>query len=146
MARRIIDLPVFLLANVVVDFEPLLVMVFRFDYPLHGYAHTFLFGGMLGILWGLAAFGLRGIIGRGMAAVKLQYEAGLIKGILSGVLGVWFHVLLDSPLYSDIRPFYPLPDNPLYGIFSVEAVYLFCALCFIPAAALYFAVTRKGSR
>jgi membrane-bound metal-dependent hydrolase YbcI (DUF457 family) len=34
--------------------------------------------------------------------------------LLSGVLGAGLHVLLDSPLYADIQPFYPLTTNQLY--------------------------------
>lgn len=34
--RRRVDLPVFLLTNVVVDVEPLLVLTFNLNYPLHG--------------------------------------------------------------------------------------------------------------
>ena len=57
--KRWIDIPVFVLANVVIDFEPLAVMVFQPDYPLHGYFHTLLIGGILGLIWGLAAYPLR---------------------------------------------------------------------------------------
>jgi hypothetical protein len=41
-----IDFPTFLVASVIVDIEPLLVMLFRLDYSLHGFFH-FLLGGTL---------------------------------------------------------------------------------------------------
>ena len=34
------------------------------------------------------------------------------------------HVLFDSPLYFDIKPFYPLNVNPLYGSVSSLEIYL----------------------
>ena len=34
------------------------------------------------------------------------------------------HVLFDSPLYWDIKPFYPLTVNPLYGSGSSLEIYL----------------------
>lgn len=145
--RRAIDLPVFILANVVVDIEPLMVMIFQYNYPLHGYAHTFLFGGTLGILWALAAFGMRDFLKKAMNVFALPYKARLGRMLLSGVLGIWFHVLLDSPLYADIRPFYPSDANPLYGLLGDAAVYKFCMLCFIPAIGLYLAgVLRTRER
>jgi membrane-bound metal-dependent hydrolase YbcI (DUF457 family) len=66
--------------------------------------------------------------------------------ILSGVLGTWFHVLLDAPLYTDIRPFYPFQANPLYGLVGYGAMYLSCALCFIPAMGLHFYGYRTNRR
>ncbi len=53
------------------------------------------------------------------------------------MLGAWMHILFDMPLYQDIKPFYPLTANPLYGIVSEKAVYGTCALLFLPALALY---------
>ena len=53
--RRWLDVPVFVLANVVVDLEPLVVVLFGLDYPLHGYVHTFLGGTVVALLWALLA-------------------------------------------------------------------------------------------
>ena len=38
--HRYLDVFVFVGANVVVDLEPLLVLTFHLNYPLHGYCHT----------------------------------------------------------------------------------------------------------
>ena len=46
--------------------------------------------------------------------------------MVSGFLGTMFHILLDSPLYDDIRPFYPLKTNPLYNPILSFEVYSFC--------------------
>jgi hypothetical protein len=37
------------------------------------------------------------------------------------------HVLLDSPLYGEMKPFYPLTTNPLYGSISSFNIYLLSA-------------------
>ena len=50
--RRYLHVPTFLAASVVVDVEPLLVLVLGLDYPLHGYLHTFLFASLTGLLLG----------------------------------------------------------------------------------------------
>ncbi len=60
--RKYIDIPVFIGANIVVDVEPLLVMAFNLNYPLHGYCHTFLVGGLLGLAWGVAVDPFRSFI------------------------------------------------------------------------------------
>jgi len=138
--KRHLDLPVFVLANVAVDLEPLAVMVLGLSYPLHGYCHTFLFGTFVGIIWALIAYPLRDVIKVIMNAFRLRYSTTLLKMIVSGILGVWLHVLFDAPLYRDIRPFFPWEANPLYGIVSISAVYWFCATCFIPAMVLYVMV------
>ena len=52
--RRWIDIPVFLLANVVIDLEPLAVILFDSGSSLHRLCHTFLFGTVLGIILSLA--------------------------------------------------------------------------------------------
>ena len=41
--QNYIDVPVFITANVAVDLEPLFVILFKPDYPLHGYFHSLLF-------------------------------------------------------------------------------------------------------
>ena len=41
---RLVDLPTFLAANVILDLEPLAVLLLDLDYPLHGLFHSFLGG------------------------------------------------------------------------------------------------------
>jgi membrane-bound metal-dependent hydrolase YbcI (DUF457 family) len=135
--QRYIDVPVFLAANIIVDIEPLLVMIFSLDYPLHGYCHTFLIGGFVGLLSGLVLFPFGRFIGQAMSLFRLPYCSNLSKMLLSGILGVWLHILVDAPLYQDIRPFYPLSANPLLNIVSTETVYGFSGLLFLPALVMY---------
>ena len=144
--RRHIDIPVFIGANIIVDIEPLLVMAFNLDYPLHGYCHTFLVGGLLGFAWGVVAHFLRGFIGKAMTALRLPYSPSFWKMGISGVLGVWLHILLDAPIYYEMKPFYPSGANPFLGILEMDTVYLICALCFVPALVTYYVmvVGRKA--
>jgi membrane-bound metal-dependent hydrolase YbcI (DUF457 family) len=65
---------------------------------------------------------------------------------LSGVLGAWLHVLFDAPVYTDIRPFYPLQVNPLYGCLSIDTVYVICAASFVPALIIYVFVAFVAKR
>lgn len=100
LLRRWIDLPVFLLANVVIDLEVLVT-------HSHAYGHTLLLGTAVGVLWGLAAYPLRGVFKRLMDFVRLPYKTGLVKMIASGVLGVWLHVVVDAMVHYDVRLLWP---------------------------------------
>jgi hypothetical protein len=144
--QRHIDVPVFLASNIAVDIEPLLVMLYGLDYPLHGYCHTFLIGGFIGIFWGLILFPFRRAIGKAMSLFRLPYSSTLSKMFFSGILGAWLHILFDAPLYQDIRPFYPLSANPLLDIVSMKVIYWVCALLFLPASVIYLSIvfSRKA--
>ena len=47
---RNVHVPTFIVANVILDVEPLLVIFFGLNYPLHGYMHTLLLAFMVGSL------------------------------------------------------------------------------------------------
>lgn len=50
------------------------------------------------------------------------------KSILSAsILGIWLHITLDSILYMDIQPLFPIGLNPFYiGIEAIVPVYDLC--------------------
>ncbi len=141
--RRYIDLPVFIGANIVIDVEPLLVMIFNLNYPLHGYCHTFLIGGLLGLAWGATAYPFRGFIGKAMQAFRFSYTPSFWKMAISGLLGVWLHILFDAPLYYEMKPFYPSGVNPFLNLLEMETVYTISLLCFFPALMMYYVMVIK---
>lgn len=143
---RKIDIPVFLGANIAVDLEPLIVMLFDLNYPLHGYCHTFLIGGIIGFIAAVLLWPFRDFIGKLMGRFRLPYKPTFLMITFSGVSGAWFHIFFDSVLYTDIRPFYPFQFNPLYGLFSETAVYTFSAACFIPALVIYLYIVFYHQR
>ena len=113
--RKYIHAPTFILASVAVDVEPFLVLYFKLSYPLHGYLHTVLFSSILGIALSCAMFIMEKSLNPLYAALLLEEgdEKNLRSFVLAGVSGATLHVLLDSPLYRDIRPFYPFLTNPI---------------------------------
>lgn len=129
--RKWIDLPVFVFANVVVDIE----VLFTGGHP---YFHNLLLGGVLGACWGLFAYQFKGLSSRLMHVLCIPYTASRWKMIISGILGVWFHVLTDTVYHSDnIRLFWPakmiLPD---WHITKGQAKAIFIAF-FFAAIILY---------
>ncbi|OPX99403.1 MAG: hypothetical protein A4E62_00162 [Syntrophorhabdus sp. PtaU1.Bin002] len=140
-----IDVFVFILANLIIDIEPLIVMTNNLHYPLHGYIHTFIGAITLGFLWGITVWILCTPIKTFMKDVfRFPFNPSKNKMILSGILGGCFHVLLDSPLYSDIKPFYPSAYNPMFGLIGHSLMYTLCTIFFVPAIALYMhRITKK---
>jgi len=126
--RKYIHAPTFMLANVIVDVEPFLVFFFGLRYPLHGYLHTFFLAFFVGLLTGYTMFLVERFLHPLYRLFFLEPNDGLKlrSFMLAGVLGTELHVLLDSPLYGDIRPFYPLTTNPLLNQVSTLEVYSFC--------------------
>ena len=137
---------IFIGVNVAVDLEPLLVLIYNLNYPLHGYCHTLLIGGLVGLVFATAAYPLRTHIGRLMAFLRLPYTPTYLKMALSAVVGAWLHILFDSLLYLDIQPLYPLQANPLYGVLSHGALYLICSVCFVPTLMLYVYIAFIAKR
>jgi membrane-bound metal-dependent hydrolase YbcI (DUF457 family) len=61
-----------------------------------------------------------------MLLLEKDQTYNLRSFMLAGVLGTELHILLDSPLYGDIQPFYPITINPLYNPALTLEVYNFC--------------------
>jgi len=115
--KKYIHAPTFIVANVIIDIEPLLVLVFGLSYPLYGYAHTFVLASIIGLALSYVMFVLEKFLKplyRFLVLVP-QKSFNFKAFAMAGILGTIIHVLLDSPLYTDIRPFYPLNINPLYN-------------------------------
>jgi len=76
-----------------------------------------------------------------MSFLKLERKTSFKSIVLASVFGIYLHILLDSPLYSDIRPFYPIEANPLlgHGVFVGFEIYTFCVLSLLGGAIVYAA-------
>ncbi|MBU1086129.1 MAG: hydrolase [Candidatus Omnitrophica bacterium] len=132
-----INIFVFLFANVIIDIEPLIVIIFKPTYPLHGYAHTFLGATIIGGIWGAISFKFKEPIEKLLKIFRVQSKYNLKQYVVSGITGALLHVLFDAPLYTDIKPFYTFSLNPFYRIIPYEMVYKICVVLFIPAIIIY---------
>ncbi len=131
--KKYIDIPVFVLANVIVDVE----VLFYSRWPVHRYAHTLLIGSAVGIIWGMMAYPLRNLFAKIMRMVRLPYRSSFWKMVFSGVLGVWLHVLIDAVYHWDVWIFWPSKAKPLYGLISQGQVKIICIAFFIAAIIVY---------
>ncbi len=131
------DLPTLMVSSVIVDTEPFLVLLFKLDYPLHGFFHSYLGGTIMAVAVAFAMFAVRKGIQRIMSTFKLQQNSSFRKIFFTSLFGVYFHIFLDSPLYREIKPLYPLDFNPMYRTISASSIYLFCILSFLAGFILY---------
>jgi membrane-bound metal-dependent hydrolase YbcI (DUF457 family) len=140
--RRWLHLPTLIVASIAVDVEPLLVIVLKLDYPLHGYLHTFLFAIPYGIAVGYAMIYLEKPFNSLYKALLLEEAKPIDKKpfLLAGLIGTISHILLDSPLYGDIHPFYPLKANPLYNPSLTQPIYYLCMWTLLIGALIYLSL------
>ncbi len=134
---KIFDFPTLLIASVIVDIEPFCILFFNTARPLHGFWQSFLGGSIIAILIAIILYILKNKIKKIMAVFKLAQDSSFKKILWTSFFGVYFHILLDSFLYTDIKPFYPVTNNPLLGLFSSLQIYLFCGLSFLVAILFY---------
>ena len=134
-----IDFPTFLVASVIVDIEPFLVLTLNLNYPLHGFFHSFLGGTLVAIFLTLTMLRIREKLSPLLAFFKIEQKISFKRILAAAILGIYIHILLDSRGYTDIQPFYPSTYNPLLttGILAGLDSYIFCIWCFIGAPITY---------
>jgi len=127
---RYIDLPTLIVASVLVDLEPLMVLVFGLPGPLHGFFHSFLGASLAAILLAAVMSRARRFLEPVYAYLRLEGGRESWRFLVSALLGTFSHVLLDAPLYGLMRPLYPLGGNPLFGadLYLGLGAYRFCLL------------------
>ncbi len=136
---RLIHLPSFLVASVIVDLEPALVLFLGLPYPLHGFFHSFLGASIAAIALSAAMIALNGKVQKAMSSLKLGQKMSKAQIFASSFLGIYLHIILDSVLYTDIRPLFPLTANPFYNSSMLAGfeIYGLCTISFILGLALY---------
>lgn len=134
---KIFDFPTLLIASVIVDIEPFCVFVFNAPWHLHGFLHSFLGGSILAFFTAIIFYLLKTQIKKVMTVFKLAQTSSFKKILWTSFFGIYFHILLDSFLYTDIKPFYPLGSNPFLEFFSYSQIYLFCGLSFLIGILFY---------
>jgi len=145
-----LDFPSFLVANVIVDIEPIVVMFLDLDYPLHGFFHSFLGGTLVALLLAFVMNKIRGKFSMLLRFFKLEQKHSFKSILLASLSGVYVHILLDSRMHLDIRPFYPLDFNPFLSSSALPGlwVHMLCVWCFMGAAVVYvirlFLIWRKA--
>lgn len=149
LAPKQFSLTCFMLGNVLMDIEPL-YRLYKDSYPLHGNTHTLVGAFIIGTGTALAAKPASTLAWKVYSKLTHISSEGVVTRysalFLSAYLATFSHILLDSIMHEDVRPFFPISDaNPLLhhdwllplhfacvlaGIFGM-AFYLARSLCFI---------------
>jgi len=134
----VFDMPSLLVSSVIPDVEPFYALTFQPSLPFHGFFHSYLGASILGVLVAVVLYPLRGVSNRIMAAFRLPHKSSSFRRLLlTSLFGVYSHVFLDSFLYEEMRPFFPLESNPFFGVFSSPDTYGFCSVSFLLGFVLY---------
>ncbi len=145
LLSAVFDLPTFLIANVLPDVEPFAVLFFNVrGYPLHGFFHSYIGATILAVILAFCMYLFRGFFGKVMKVFRLQQSSSLKKIVFTAFMGAYFHVFLDSFLYSEMNPFYPLQGNVFSAYGSSTVIYGFCGVTALLGITLYVYKIRKG--
>ncbi|MDF1557865.1 MAG: hypothetical protein P1P80_06775 [ANME-2 cluster archaeon] len=137
VAFRVFHYPTLLIASVIIDLEPFFVLYGNLDQPLHGILHSFLGGAVIALITSIGIYYGRNELNKIMTFFRLAQDSSYKQIMFTSLFGVYLHILLDSPLYLDIKPFYPFELNPFYDLFSFQQVLLFCIVSFVITIGYY---------
>ncbi|MDO3388500.1 hypothetical protein QWI17_21820 [Gilvimarinus sp. SDUM040013] len=139
--RGAFSLMVFGWAQIIMDIQPLLVMLTG-DGHLHGFSHTYLGASLLAVLAAVTGKPLAAI---GLKILRVTPERKTITwpiAFVSAAIGSYSHVFLDSIMHADVQPWFPFRmGNPLLGLLSYDAIHWFCLGTALLGIALYVLVS-----
>ncbi|MHA1615201.1 MAG: hypothetical protein ACTSYJ_10175, partial [Candidatus Thorarchaeota archaeon] len=121
-----VDLSTIIIASVILDLEPLTVLMLQLPLPFHGFFHTYLGATIVACVLSLAIFPFRGYLNKIVSIFGLHQESSFRQIFPASIIGTYSHVLLDSILYAEMNPFFPLIGNPFLGLFQLVFIYNIC--------------------
>ncbi len=142
------SLMVFGWAQIVMDIQPLIALLNRQE-DIHGFTHTYIGATLLAVFSATTGKYLSEL---GLILLRISNAANPIKiswavTITSAFIGTFSHVLLDSIMHHDIKPFYPLTDyNFMLHMIEKGEVYKYCTYSGLVGAALYYLVMYLAAK
>lgn len=140
LLRGSFSLLVFGWAQIVMDLQPLVVLLTG-EGRVHGLSHTYVGAALLG---GMAAVSGKYLSELGLMLLGLSTKENPKRILwraawLSGFVGTFSHIALDSFMHFDITPLYPFsPLNGLLGLIAIGGIYKFCVYSGLVGAGLYY--------
>lgn len=114
----IIEISSCILANIVIDIQPFLVLFAGANIKLHGISHTFLFAALVCAV----LFTVYGLVYR----TVFNTQKPLYSFTIGGILGAMLHVLIDALIYTDLFPFQPFSMVQLTSSFFIKNIRILC--------------------
>jgi len=140
-----LDLVSLLVSSVIVDVEPLYLMTQHAPY-LHGFFHSYIGGTIIGILVATGMYPIRSWLQKIIALFGILQRSSFHRILFTSILGAYSHILLDSFLYGEMKPFYPWDFNPFLNAVSALSIYGFCSISFILGLIIYAYRATRGWR
>ncbi len=132
-----VDLSTIIIASVILDLEPLVALMLNLPIPLHGFFHTYLGATIVAFILTFVIWPFRGYFNKIVSVFGLHQESSLRHIFLASIIGTCSHILLDSFLYAEMNPFYPILGNPFLGIVQGVFVYNICIILGLLGFAIY---------
>ncbi len=132
-----LDIIALLISSVILDIEPLIILVIGTGQPLHGIMHTYLVATLVAMLVSAIIWLLRGPLYQFLSLFGIDQEASKMRIVISSLIGTNSHVLLDSFIYPEMNPFFPIMGNPFLGLIATAAIYQFCLICGVAGIIVY---------
>jgi membrane-bound metal-dependent hydrolase YbcI (DUF457 family) len=132
-----VDLVAVLTGAVVLDIEPLVVLMFGLSAPLHGLAHTYVFAVLVSVALAAVLWTVRRPLLVITSPFGVTQEPTKSSLLLGSLMGTFSHVLLDSFLYAEMNPFFPVLGNPFLGLLTQVVVYDLCVYSLLIGFGLY---------
>jgi len=127
----------FLLGSVILDIEPLFVIIYNrnysyYSYPHHGILHS-LFGAFFtSLLIAMILNNFKNFFTKFKMGLFSKFipskEEGFLGLFFSAFLGCALHLLFDSFMHYDVFPFWPSRFNPFLGLISNFQNYFLCSI------------------
>jgi hypothetical protein len=145
--QRHFSLTVFGWSQIVIDIQPLLVMLMDKG-ELHGFSHTYLGATLIALFCGFSGKYL-GEIGLKLIREPKYLPISWRIAFLSAFIGTYSHVFMDSIMHAEITPFYPVSlVNPMSGLISMDTLELLCVVTAVIGGVAFFAIeywTKKSN-
>jgi len=107
-----IDIISAIIGSIIIDIEFFIFIIY--DFPIHGIFHTFFGATILSIFLIIIIKLNRKLTIKLKNWFKWEIESDLISISLGAFIGTYSHIILDSLIYNDMNPFYPITGNPLF--------------------------------
>ncbi|KXH76986.1 MAG: hypothetical protein AM326_06010 [Candidatus Thorarchaeota archaeon SMTZ-45] len=121
-----IDFATIMIASVILDLEPLAVIIFDMQMPLHAFFHTYLGATIVAILLSFGIYPLRKYFNELVSFFGLKQKSSFRHILPASIIGTYSHVFLDSFLYIEMNPFFPIIGNPFVDLIAGGLVYNLC--------------------
>ncbi|MFH1750595.1 MAG: metal-dependent hydrolase [Candidatus Micrarchaeota archaeon] len=144
--RKSAYIPALLISSVLIDLEPFYYLFIAKGSPiLHGFFHTYLGATLVAMVVAFLLVKIRKQTDGLMANLKVpQSDVPNRRIYLSTLFAAYSHIFLDSFLYKDMQPYWPLTiANPFLGIVNGDVVYLAAGLGLMATTVAYGVILLK---